>query len=169
MCYVWHMPVASQIDWNAAKILRSRGLSFDEIGKELGCNAATIRSRAHRHKWNESFEVVQEIVQRSATRSAETRVGELAQAWVDEMIRDVQETTAAARRIKPGSNLRQLGEREQVMERLVKRGRLMFGLDSESKTSVQIAFFQSPIKPDAQPIDAEVITPSPPPDSRSET
>ena len=30
--------------------------------------------------------------------------------------------------------------------------------------TVQIAFFQSPIKPDAQPIDAEVVTPSQPPD-----
>lgn len=96
-------------------------------------------------------------------------MGELAEAWVQEMVQDIQDSTSAIRKIKPGSNLRQLGEREQVMERLVKRGRLMFGLDQESKTSVQIAFFSQPIKPDAQPIDAEVISPVPPSDSGGET
>jgi predicted transcriptional regulator len=152
------------IDWNQAKILRAKGLSYAKIAQELGCSLGAVSSRAHRENWNESARKAEDILQNHAVARAGDRFGELAEAWVQEMVQDIQDSTSAIRKIKPGSNLRQLGEREQVMERLVKRGRLMFGLDQETKSTVQIAFFQSPIKPDAQPIDAEVITPSPPPD-----
>jgi hypothetical protein len=48
------MPKTANINWDEAKMLYFQGCPFAEIARRLNCNAATIRSHAHREDWHGS-------------------------------------------------------------------------------------------------------------------
>ena len=69
------MPKQANINWDEAKMLYFQGCPFAEIARRLNCNAATIRSHAHREDWHES--------KRKALEKTPQEVNwkEKAQAW----------------------------------------------------------------------------------------
>jgi predicted transcriptional regulator len=157
------------IDWTLAKVLFNQGLSSTEIAQRLNCSRSAVTSRMKRDQWTAERDQIATMVRSTAVERAVGSLADGAKRWVERMVADIDRTMDAVERCPPKPDLRHLGERENVLEKLNRRARLTFGLDQEAKTSVQIAFFQSPIKPDAQPIDAEVISPVPPPETQGET
>jgi hypothetical protein len=69
------VPKDSGIDWETAKALYHQGLNFPRIAERLGCNANTIRSRAHREQWVKTNSKSLQIL------NQEPNLDDLANSW----------------------------------------------------------------------------------------
>jgi hypothetical protein len=151
------------IDWAKGKALHYQGVTSAEIANVLGCSRSAVTSRMKRERWSQEKARLQSDLRSVAISRATDTVKCTAEAFVDEMIGDIQETLVALRECPPRPNLDLLMSRENVLEKFNKRARLTFGLDSETKTTVQIAFFSNGPKPELQAIDVQEVKPVDPP------
>jgi hypothetical protein len=147
-------------DWGKAKVLFSQGFTSAEIAEELGCTRSVVTSRMRRHGWQQERDEIASTVRNRAIERVVDQMEDQAKRWVGRMVKDIESTMDALDRCPPKPDLRHLGERESVLEKLNRRARLTFGLDNESKTSVQIAFFNQPTKPEAQALEVQEVKPS---------
>lgn len=151
------------IDWAKGKALHYQGVSSAEIASVLGCSRSAVTSRMKRERWTQEKARLQSDLRSIAINRAADVVQCTADAFIQEMVGDIQKTMETLRACPPRPNLQMLLERENVLEKFNKRARLTFGLDSEAKTTVQVAFFSQPTKPEAQPIDVQEVKPVDPP------
>lgn len=91
---------------------------------------------------------------------SEISVKQRAKAFTGVMMDDVDEALHLIRRVKPKRNLKQMLERETVLEKLNKRGRTTYGLDQEPGSGMSVNLFIGMPDPQPQPeqpaIDVEV-------------
>jgi hypothetical protein len=76
------------------------------------------------------------------------------------MEEDIDRTMLVLQECPPVPELSMLDKRESVLEKLNRRARLTFGLDSEAKTSVNIAFFSNGPKLEPQAVDVQEVKPT---------
>jgi len=112
-----------------------------------------------RDQWTAERDQIATMVRSTAVVRAADSLADGARRWVERMTQDIERTMEAVERCAPKPDLRQLGERENVLEKLNRRARLTFGLDNESKTSVQIAFFSGSAQPQTQAIEVQEVKP----------
>jgi hypothetical protein len=155
---------SDKIDWALAKVLFNQGLTSSEIAERVGCSRSAVTSRMSRDQWSDERDQIATLARSVAITRAADSLAEGAKRWVGRMVRDIESTMDALQECPPEPSLRQLMERESVLEKLNKRARTTFGLDSESKTTVQIAFFSSGPKPEPQAVDVQEVKPTTEPD-----
>lgn len=123
------MPTDSGIDWTLARLLRAQRFTFEQIAQKLGCNAGTVRGRANREGWNAAVQKAEEIAIQSATVVC---LKDRAEKYVAQMADDVEEQVAIVRKHRKPKTVKGLYEREAALEKLNKRARLTFGLESDA-------------------------------------
>lgn len=136
----YNEPIPESI-WQQAQALKLAGMSWPDIGKELGVNQSTLKGRWHRA----GMPRVQEKLNEAKNTFSPERKVQIASQTIDDISRKVRDllasdSLATAERLKnyDPQDVREEQLREQVAHSLVKRSSIVLGWESQ-QSNVQVS------------------------------
>lgn len=126
-------PKKPQPNWTLAPLLRAQRFTYAQIAEKIGATEGAVKSRANRQDWNAQVARATEIAINDATV---TSLKGRASQFVADMADDVDKTLRKVCKSPIPKKMLDILDRESVLEKVNKRGRLTYGLDSDASSKV---------------------------------
>lgn len=123
-------------DWDQAKLMRFQGIAYKEIAQMLGVTEGCVRARASRQNWSRTEQKAEQAVELATKNLVHGTLKQRADRFIEVMADDCEEAMELARKGKKPKGMKGLYLRESVLEKLNKRARLTYGLDSDATSRV---------------------------------